>query len=82
MLIMTGWLIMIGSIAIPVLLSDMVRANGGMLAGAGVVGFFVGAIFAALGAQFVSVSKIDDHVAWIKNTGREFRESLPEWPGE
>ena len=81
-LIATGWLIMFGSAMIPVFLSSIPRINVGMFAGAGLVGVFGGLIFLALGAQFISTSRIDRNFAWIKNTGREFRRSLPEWPGD
>ena len=67
------------SITVPIVLGNFTRIEPGLLVMLGIMATILTSIFTLLAVRFVSPSMIDDRFAWIKNTGREFRHSLPEW---
>jgi hypothetical protein len=51
----------------------------GALIVAGLMTFFVGAIYGLVAARMITPSRIDDHCIWIRGAGPEFLRQLPEW---
>ena len=81
-LLAVGLLCIFLSITVPILLGNFTGADWGLLVLSGVMATLFASVFTILATRFVSPAKIDDEYAWIKTTGLEFRQSLPEWPGE